>query len=93
MDVFKSLGHIAIKVKDIDASLAFYNKLGIDEMLRFFRDDKLWIVNRAGLKRLGLPKGSGPRQILSHLSKAPEPNVARKASHLLKRLDRLQSQK
>jgi lactoylglutathione lyase len=40
-----SIGHVAIRVKDIDRSLDFYvNKLGFREMFRLDRDDKLWIV-------------------------------------------------
>lgn len=43
---FTSLGHIAIRVKDIDRSLAFYiGKLGFEEMLRLHRDNgDLWLV-------------------------------------------------
>ena len=37
---FSSLGHVALRVKDIDRSLAFYTKnLGMPEMLRLFYDD------------------------------------------------------
>jgi lactoylglutathione lyase len=40
-----SIGHVAIRVKDIDRSLDFYvNKLGFTEMFRLDRDDRLWIV-------------------------------------------------
>jgi lactoylglutathione lyase len=36
---------VAVRVKDIDKSLAFYvGKLGFREMFRLDRDDKLWIV-------------------------------------------------
>jgi lactoylglutathione lyase len=36
---------VAIRVKDIDASLDFYiNKLGFSEMLRLDREGKLWLV-------------------------------------------------
>ncbi|WP_319520442.1 VOC family protein [uncultured Martelella sp.] len=40
------LGHVAIRVKDIDVSLDFYeNKLGFEEMLRLYRDNgDLWLV-------------------------------------------------
>ena len=40
------LGHVALKVKDVDKSLDFYvNKLGFPEMLRLHRDDgRLWLV-------------------------------------------------
>lgn len=39
-------GHVAIKVKDLDASLAFYrDKLGFDEMLRLHNDDgAVWLI-------------------------------------------------
>ena len=41
----KSIGHIAVSVKDIDRSLDFYvNKLGFEEMFRLERDGRLWIV-------------------------------------------------
>lgn len=37
--------HIAIKVTDIEATLAFYvGKLGFEEMFRLDRDGKLWIL-------------------------------------------------
>jgi lactoylglutathione lyase len=40
-----SIGHVAIRVKDIDRSLDFYvNKLGFREMFRLDRDGRLWIV-------------------------------------------------
>ena len=40
-----SIGHVAIRVKDIGKSLDFYvNKLGFPEMFRLERDGKLWIV-------------------------------------------------
>lgn len=43
---FTGLGHVAIRVKDIDVSLDFYkNKLGFEEMLRLHRDNgDLWLV-------------------------------------------------
>lgn len=45
MPPFNSLGHIAFKVKDLDASLAFYRKLGFPEMLRLLNDKgESWIV-------------------------------------------------
>ena len=41
----KSIGHVAVSVKDIERSLDFYvNKLGFDEMFRLEREDRLWIV-------------------------------------------------
>ena len=40
-----SIGHVAIRVKDIDRSLDFYvGKLGFPELFRLDRDGKLWIV-------------------------------------------------
>ncbi|HEX3350065.1 MAG TPA: VOC family protein [Acetobacteraceae bacterium] len=39
MAQFASLGHVAIRAKDIDRSLAFYAKVGFPEMLRLFYDD------------------------------------------------------
>ncbi len=45
MKGIKSIGHVALRVKDIDRSLDFYvNKLGFAEMFRLERDNKLWIV-------------------------------------------------
>ena len=43
--IFDGLGHIAIKVNDLDASLAFYEKLGFPEILRLLNaKGKPWIV-------------------------------------------------
>ena len=41
-----SIGHVALKVKDLDKSLAFYiEKMGFSEMLRLNRDDgRVWLV-------------------------------------------------
>jgi catechol 2,3-dioxygenase-like lactoylglutathione lyase family enzyme len=45
MKGIKSIGHVAIRVKDIGRSLDFYvKKLGFAEMFRLDRDNKLWIV-------------------------------------------------
>jgi lactoylglutathione lyase len=45
MDLFKHLGHIALRVADLDASLAFYGKLGFREMTRLLNDQgEAWIV-------------------------------------------------
>ncbi len=39
------IGHIAIRVKDIDRTLDFYvGKLGFREMFRLDRDGKLWLM-------------------------------------------------
>ncbi|MBV9539039.1 MAG: VOC family protein [Acidisphaera sp.] len=40
MAMFSSLGHVALRVKDIDRSLAFYTqKLGCPEVMRLLYDD------------------------------------------------------
>ncbi len=40
-----AIGHVAIRVKDIERSLDFYvGKLGFAELFRLDRDGKLWIV-------------------------------------------------
>lgn len=40
-----SIGHVAIRVKDIDRTLDFYvGKLGFKEMLRLDRDGRLWLL-------------------------------------------------
>ena len=45
MAAFRSLGHIALKVQDLEASVAFYEKLGFSEFLRLLEDDgRPWIV-------------------------------------------------
>jgi lactoylglutathione lyase len=39
------IGHIAIRVKDIDRTLDFYrDKLGFKEMFRLDRDGRLWLM-------------------------------------------------
>ena len=40
------IGHVAIKVKDLDRSLDYYvNKLGFPEMMRLRKDDgSVWLV-------------------------------------------------
>ena len=39
------IGHIAIRVKDIDRTLDFYrDKLGFKEMFRLERDGRLWLM-------------------------------------------------
>jgi lactoylglutathione lyase len=43
--VITQLAHTAYRVRDVDASVAFYTRLGIDEAFRLHRDDgSLWIV-------------------------------------------------
>ncbi len=45
MLTISSITHVAIRVKDIDQSLAFYiGKLGFKEMLRVDRDGRLWLM-------------------------------------------------
>ena len=39
MAQFASLGHVAIRSKDIGRSLEFYRRLGLPEMFRLFYDD------------------------------------------------------
>lgn len=39
MAAFEALGHIALRVNDLDASLAFYAKLGFPEFLRLTEED------------------------------------------------------
>ena len=40
MPAFTSIGHVAIRVKDIDRALGFYaGRLGFEEMFRLHRDD------------------------------------------------------
>jgi lactoylglutathione lyase len=65
MPPFNGLGHIAFKVKDLDASLAFYSKLGFPEMLRLLNDKgEPWIVYLRITDELYLelfPRGVGER--------------------------------
>ena len=45
MGPFKSLGHIALRVRDLDKSVDFYTKLGYPEFLRLTRENgETWIV-------------------------------------------------
>jgi lactoylglutathione lyase len=45
MLAIKSIGHMAIRVKDVGAILDFYvGKLGFKEMMRLDRDGKLWLL-------------------------------------------------
>jgi lactoylglutathione lyase len=46
MKGISSLGHIGIKVKDLDKSIAFYTQtMGFPEMFRLHRDDgRVWLV-------------------------------------------------
>lgn len=40
-----SVGHVAIRVRDVERALDFYvGKLGFAEMLRLDRDGKLWLI-------------------------------------------------
>lgn len=45
MSIFRSLGHIALRVNDLDASVAFYNAIGFPEVLRLLnKQGAPWIV-------------------------------------------------
>ena len=45
MRTVSGIGHVALRVKDIEAVLSFYrDTLGFAEMFRMKRDGKLWIV-------------------------------------------------
>ena len=45
MKSIMGIGHVAIRVKDIDRTLDFYvGKLGFPEMIRLDRDGRLWLV-------------------------------------------------
>jgi lactoylglutathione lyase len=45
MAAFNGLGHIALKVRDLQASIEFYEKLGFPEFLRLLEEDgEPWIV-------------------------------------------------
>ena len=45
MAVFNSFGHLALKVRDLEKSVAFYATLGFPEFLRLTEEDgRPWIV-------------------------------------------------
>jgi lactoylglutathione lyase len=45
MKSITGIGHVAIRVKDIDRTLDFYiGKLGFSEMMRLDRDGRLWLL-------------------------------------------------
>lgn len=45
MEGIKSIGHVALRVTDIERSLDFYvDRLGFEEMFRLAREGTLWIV-------------------------------------------------
>jgi lactoylglutathione lyase len=45
MKSITGIGHVAIRVKDIDRTLGFYvGKLGFSEMMRLDRDGRLWLL-------------------------------------------------
>ena len=45
MTAFASLGHVALRVNDLEQSLAFYGKLGFPEFLRLTQEDgRTWIA-------------------------------------------------
>lgn len=65
MKIFEGLGHLAFKVKDLDASIAFYDKLGFPEFLRLLNDKgDPWIVYLRITDEIYLelfPKGVGDK--------------------------------
>jgi catechol 2,3-dioxygenase-like lactoylglutathione lyase family enzyme len=45
MDIFKDLGHLAVRVTNLQSSLDFYSRLGFREMTRLLNDKgEAWIV-------------------------------------------------
>lgn len=45
MTIFPNIAHVALQVRDLQASIEFYEKLGFPEFLRLNRDDgEPWIV-------------------------------------------------
>lgn len=64
MPAFNSLGHIALRVNDLEQSIDFYTKLGFPEFLRLNNEDgRPWIVYMRFSDTLYLelfPGGSGP---------------------------------
>lgn len=64
MSIFKSLGHIALRVNDLDASVAFYNTIGFPEVLRLLnKSGAPWIVYHYVSDDLFIelfPGGDGP---------------------------------
>jgi lactoylglutathione lyase len=76
MPAFNSLGHIALKVGDLDRSIDFYSKLGFPEFLRLNEEDgSAWIVYMRVGDNLYIelfPGGKGPADTqgtgVNHLS-------------------------
>ena len=66
MPAFNTLGHIALKVRDLQKSIDFYTKLGFPEFLRLTEEDgEPWIVYMRfdDMTYLELfPGGEGPRE-------------------------------
>ena len=67
MAAFNSLGHVAFRVNDLEASLAFYAKLGFPEFLRLTQTDgRTWIAYLKITDQLYLelfPGGDGGRAV------------------------------
>ena len=65
MKIFDNLGHMAFKVKDLDASVAFYEKLGFPKFLSLLNEKgEPWIVYMRITDDVYLelfPKGAGDR--------------------------------
>ena len=91
MPVFTSIAHIAFRVRDLDKSLEFYEKLGFPEFLRLNNDDKKpWIVYLRVTDSLYLelfPGGDVPvernRTGVDHLS-LEAPDIDETVAHLEK---------
>lgn len=91
MPAFRSLGHIALKCHDLDASVAFYEKLGFPRALTLLNHDgKPWIVYLRFTDDLFLElfPGGAEAQVpargktgLDHLSLAVD-NLDETAAHL-----------
>ena len=89
---FSSLGHLNLKAADLDASIAFYGKLGFPEFLRLTQaDGRTWIVYLRITDELYielLPGGTGragDQQAagLNHLC-LTTPDIEATAAHLAK---------
>jgi catechol 2,3-dioxygenase-like lactoylglutathione lyase family enzyme len=88
---FNGMGHMAFKVNDLDASIAFYKKLGFPEFLRLTQTDgRPWIVYLRISDELyielfpggdGAPVSGPARTGLNHLCLTTE-DIEQTAAHL-----------
>lgn len=92
MGVFSSVAHIALQVRDLDKSIAFYEKLGFPEFLRLNDDNGApWIVYMKVTDDLyfelfpGKDEGSAPqgKTGVHHLS-LQATNIEETVAHLQK---------